>query len=233
MIIDHTHLFYRRKWCLAGAARFNGAYYYSKEIVENIIPKIKTDRNWVTINIPGAGLDHSIVFIHNNIRPDYYDWLSKYEDLILVCGVPETCDKVAHLGTPIYIPLSIDVEFVESFKTEKTKYTAYAGRANKKKGNIPEGVDLLEDLERSQLLAKMAEYEKIYAVGRTAIEAKALGCEVLPYDPRYPDPELWEVVDNKDVVELLQEKIDEIDKAEKKPRKKKKTKKVEEDFESM
>ena len=233
MIIDHTHLFYRRKWCLAGAARFNGAYYYSKEIVENIIPKIKTDRNWVTINIPGAGLDHSIVFIHNNIRPDYYDWLSKYDDLILVCGVPETCDKVAHLGTPIYIPLSIDVEFVESFKTEKTKDTAYAGRANKKKGNIPEGVDLLEDLERAQLLAKMAEYEKIYAVGRTAIEAKVLGCEVLPYDPRFPDPELWEVVDNKDVIELLQEKIDEIDKAEKKPRKKKKTKKIEEDFESM
>ena len=233
MIIDHTHVFYRRKWCLAGAARFNGAYYYSKEIVERIIPRVKTDRNWITINIPGAGLDHSIVFIHNNVRPDYYNWLSKYKDLILVCGVPETCGKVAHLGTPIYVPLSIDVKFVKGFAKDKTKDTAYAGRSNKKKNYIPQGVDILEDLERIQLLKKMAEYEKIYAVGRCAIEAAALGCEVLPYDPRFPDPSIWEVIDNREAAKILQAKLDEIDGKAKKSRKKKAKPVIEEHFESM
>ena len=45
--------------------KFNGAYYYSKEIVENIIPHVRTNYNWVTINI-NKSLPHSIVFIHNN-----------------------------------------------------------------------------------------------------------------------------------------------------------------------
>ena len=57
----------------------------------------------------------------------------------------------------------------------------------------------------------MAEYEQIYAVGRTAIEAKILGCEVLPYDVRYPDPRMWKVIDNKDAAKLLQKKLDVID----------------------
>lgn len=210
MIIDHTSETYQRAWRKAGAGRFNGAYYYSKEIVENIIPHIKTDRNWVTINT-GEGCSHAIVFIHNNDHPEYYDWLTQYRDLVLVCGVPTTCEKVAHLGTPIYLPLSIDLEEVKAYKRRKTKEVAFAGRASKKTFSLPKGVDVLEDMPRSMLLSKMAEYRYIYAVGRTAIEAKALGCKILPYDSRYPDVRLWTGLDNSDAVKILQAKLDEID----------------------
>lgn len=220
MIIDHNHVFYRRRWALARDARYNGAYYYSEEIVRNIIPKIKTDRNWVTINVPGACVDHSVVFIHNNLNPGHYDWLKKYKDLILVCGVPETCEKVKHLGIPVYLPLSIDIEFVKSFKAKKkTKDEAFAGRSEKKTEDLPEGVDCLENMERIQLLKAMAPYKKIYGVGRVALEAKALGCEVLPYDPRFPDPSIWTLLDNSEVVKILQKALDEIDKPKKKKEK--------------
>ena len=57
----------------------------------------------------------------------------------------------------------------------------------------------------------MAEYRRVYAVGRCAIEAKCLGCEVLPFDPRYPDPELWQVLDNKDAAAILQKELEKID----------------------
>ena len=216
MIVDHNHVYYRRKWSLAGPARYNGAYYYSKEIVENIIPEIKTDRNWVTINVPGACLDHSIVFIHNNIDPGRYEWFKDFKDLILVCGLPETCDLVKHLGTPVYLPLSIDVDYVKSFKSRKTKEAAFAGRSAKKTEDLPTGIDCLEDMDRDSLLREMSKYKKIYGVGRVALEAKALGAEVLPYDPRFPDPAIWTLYDNKEVVGILQKALDEIDKPKKK-----------------
>ena len=215
MIIDHTHVFYRRRWALAGVVRHNGAYYYSKEIVENIIPKIKTDRPWVTINVPGACEDRAIVFIHNNVNMNRYAWLKDYKDLILVCGVPETCEKVKHLGTPVYLPLSIDVEYVKTYAAPKTKEVAFVGRADKKTDLLPEGIDCIENLPRSELLKEMAKYKKIYGVGRVALEAKALGCEILPYDPRFPDPSFWTLYDNSEVIGILQKAIDDIDKPKK------------------
>lgn len=69
MIIDHTHIEYIQKWQgMNQASKYNGAYYYSCEIVENIIPAVKTDRNWITVNVKGVGCDHAIVFIHNNAK---------------------------------------------------------------------------------------------------------------------------------------------------------------------
>lgn len=213
MIINHEHQQYVRKWRKIGANRFNGAYYYSREICRNIIPKIKTDRHWITINIKGVGCNHAIVFIHNNLHPEHYDWLSKYEDLVLVCGVPETCEKVAHLGQAIYLPLSVDVEYVKRFSADhKTKGIAYVGRYSKSKlGSMPNGIDYLCGMSREKLLRKMAEYKQVYAVGRTAIEAKVLGCEILPYDKRFPDTNIWKIIDNSEAAVLLQELLDEID----------------------
>ena len=214
MIIDHNHMKYRQRWNAAGKNKHNGAFYYSKEIVKNIIPLVKTDRNWITVNIPGTGCDHAIVFIHNNLHPENYDWLHDYgyKDLILVCGIPETVEKVSHLGHAVYLPLSIDVENVKQFKTEKTKDAAFVGRPAKRKGlELPEGIDIIEGLPRQQMLAKMAEYKTIYAVGRTAIEAKALGCRLKAYDPRFPKVSRWKVLDNKDAAKILQGLLDEID----------------------
>lgn len=212
MIFSHKHSEYLKKFNLMGNNRYNGAYYYSKEIVDNIMPLIKTDRSWITINISGYGCDHAIVFIHNNLRPELYEWLCLYKDLILVCGVPETCEKVKHIGTPIYLPLSVDVEYLQQFKTEKTKRKAFVGRSAKRIQYIfPEDTCFIEDMPREQLLQELAKYEEVYAVGRTAIEAKVLGCKILPYDVRFPDPDIWEVVDNKEAAVILQKKLNEID----------------------
>ena len=212
MIIDHDHPAYRKKWHNVGDNRFNGAFFYSKEITKNIIPRVSTDRNWITVNVQGTGCDHAIVFVHNNLHPEHYDWLRKYEDLVLVCGIPETVEKVEHLGKSIYLPLSIDVENVQQYARPKTKKAAFVGRRAKRKGiSLPEGIDYIEGLPRTKLLAAMAEYEEVYAVGRTAIEAKALGCKVLPYDPRFADPERWSVLDNKEAAQILQKRLDEID----------------------
>ena len=215
VIIDHNHPEYIRKWRNAGTNRFNGAYYYSKEIVENIIPLIETDRNWITVNIKGIGCDHAIVFIHNNLRPEHYDWLRfyGYKDLVLVCGVPETCEKVAHLGKPIYLPLSVDVDHVKQFAVEeKTKEAAFVGRPSKKKyGKLPDGIDYLEGLPRDELLKTMADYKTVYAVGRCAIEAKILGCKLKAYDERFPKVSRWKILDNKQAAKKLQKELDLID----------------------
>lgn len=209
MIINHQHPIYRHILSMQFVNKYNGAYYYSKEICDRIIPNVKTDYNWITVNVRGVGCDHAIVFVHNNMHPENYEWLQQYKDLILVCGVPETCDKVAYLGRTIYLPLSINVEEVQGYRQPKTKDTAFAGRPAKKKNtDLPKDVDCLEGMPRPSLLRRMAEYKNIYAVGRTAIEAKALGCNILPYDPRFPDPDRWKVIDNLDAAKMLQEELD-------------------------
>ena len=215
MIIDHTHPEYLKKWRAAGKNQYNGAYYYSQEIVDNIIPNIETSRNWITVNVKGVGCDHAIVFIHNNLHPENYEWLRfyGYRDLVLVCGIPETVEKVAHLGKAIYLPISVDVDYVEQFRVEeKTKEAAFVGRPAKRKyGKLPDGIDYLEGLPREDLLRAMAEYKTVYAVGRCAIEAKILGCKLKAYDPRFPKVKRWKILDNKDAVAMLQEELDRID----------------------
>lgn len=216
MIISHRHSIWLQKQRTFGKDQHNGALYYSKEICEKFIPNIITDRNWITVNVKGIGCDHAIVFVHSNLRPDHYDWLKKYKDLVLVCGVPETCDKVAHLGRTIYLPLSIDVEYVKRFAVPENQRegVAFVGREAKAKYagvELPDGIDYLSGMKRDMLLQKMAKYKAVYAVGRVALEAKALGLEVLPYDPRYPDPNVWQVLDTKDAVKMLQKELDEID----------------------
>lgn len=216
MIIDHNHHAYREKWNRIGKNKYNGAFYYSKEIVKNIIPRVKTDRNWITVNIPPFGCDHAIVFIHNNMKPENYAWLKHFDDLILVCGIPETRGKVEHLGKAIYLPLSIDLEYIQQFKVpeEERSGAAFVGRKAKRKiegVSIPDDIDIIEGLRRQDLLREMARYEIVYAVGRTAIEAKALGCEVKAYDPRYPDPDIWIPLDNRAAAALLQRELDYID----------------------
>lgn len=214
MIIDHNNLMYRKQWEYAREHRFNGAYYYSTEIVKNIIPNVKTDRNWITINTNGVPIGHSIVFVHDNLFPERtYSWLANTRDLIMVCGVKDTMPKVRRYGTPVYLPLSVDVDYVKQFKTEKTKDIAYVGRKGKPgTEKLPKNIDYLSGMTREMLLREMAKYRKVYAVGRCAIEAKILGCEVLPFDSRYPDPSVWEILDNKDAAKILQEEINKIDK---------------------
>lgn len=214
MIIDHNNPKYRNRWAKQKGNAYNGAFYYSKEIVKYIIPEVETDRTWVTVNVeaPGVSYDHSLLFVHNNLRPEHYDWLAKYEDIVLVCSIGDTAKKMRHLGKTFTLPLSVDVGYVEQFIRDKDRKVAFAGRPAKKMGfAFPPGTDMLCDMPRERLLPIMARYEKIYAVGRTAIEAKILGCEVLPYDERYPNPGRWKILDSKDAAKILQEKLDKID----------------------
>ena len=213
MIISHEHPEYRRiRGSMNGPGVWNGAFYYSQEIVRNIIPNVKTDRNWITINVPYVGCDHAIVFIHNNKTPEAYGWLHRYKDLILVCGVPDTVEKVSGLGKAVYLPLSIDVNEVKKHSGKKTRDRAFVGRPTKREGvYFPPGTDAVENMPRERMLDEMARYREVYAVGRCAIEAKALGCKILPYDKRFPDPSRWKVVDNLEAAAMLQEILDEID----------------------
>lgn len=213
MIIDHTHAEYLKMWDSLGYERYNGAWYYSKEIVENIIPKVRTKRNWVTVNIPGRACDNAIVFIHNNLHPEIYDWLKHYNNLVLVCGTPETAEKMSYLAPSLYIPLSVNVSEVEQYKVaNKTRSAAFCGRISKLRGaKFPEGTDILSGIPREEMLERMSRYREVYAVGRTAIEAKILGCKVLPYDPRFPDPDIWQVYDNSEAAAMLQKALDEQD----------------------
>ena len=210
MIINHNYPKYKMTRALSGTNKYNGAYYYSLEICDRIIPNVETDYNWITVNM-GIGCGHSIVFIHNNLHPESYDWLKQYKDLILVCGIPETAEKMKYLGKTIYLPLSINVSEVEQYKCEKTKETAFAGRKSKRKDKyLGKGVDYLEGIPREALLSRMAEYRNIYAVGRTAIEAACLGCKILPYDDRFPDPNIWKVIDNLEAAKMLQEELNKL-----------------------
>ena len=217
MIVSHNNRKYRAKWNICGDNKWNGAFYYSKEIIKNIKPLIETDRSWITVNIRGEACDHALVFVHNNKQPENYEWLKQYKDLVLVCGIEETCEKLKHLGTTIHLPLSIDVEDVKQYAAEeKDRGACFAGRAPKRRNlYLPEGIDFLEGMPRTRFLKELARYKEVYAVGRTAIEAKALGCKIKAYDPRFPDTKIWKVLDNKDAAKILQEKLDRIDRPEK------------------
>ena len=194
----------------------NGAYYYSKELLENIVPKIKTDRNWILINAEGKCYDNSIVIIHNNKNPERYQWLSKYKNLILVCSQPHTLKTLIemhpHFHT-ILIPLSIDINYVKKFKVKrKTKEIGYFGRKEKCPSYILEddSIDKIYGMDRDELLHTLAKYKKVYAIGRCALEAKCLGCEVLHHEGEYENTDFI-LYDNKDIIPEFQRLIDEID----------------------
>lgn len=197
----------------------NGAYYYAQEIESNIIPIIKTDRNWDCLGMKlTRHFDHSIVFLHHNLNfSSVYKWLKKYHDLILVASSWTTYAAAQDAGYKvIYLPLSVDVEYVRQFNTEKTKDACYAGnrwafKIPDLEKYVPDGVDYPpKNIRREGLLEFVAPYKRCYAIGRCAIEAQVLGCEIMKCDSRY-SPDDFPVLDNKDVAPMLQKALDEID----------------------
>jgi len=191
----------------------SGAYWYSVEIVEHFVPAVKTDRNWVTIGFNGKCYDHSVVFAHSNLYPDVYEYLAPFDDLVLVCSWPQQMDAVKRWGKPVFLPMSVDVSYVEQFRREKDRGVCFAGRMEKCTDALryTPGLDFVAEMERDKFLAELARYEKVYAIDRVAIEAKVLGCEVLPYDRRFPDPDFWQVLDSRDAARMLQGILDEVD----------------------
>lgn len=209
-----SHL--NKEWSDTHVGIANGAFWYSKEIVENIIPKIKTKRGWTTINVDGQCEDNSIVFIHNNKNPERYGYLGKYQNLILICSQPKTLKAMIDIFPQfhcIYIPLSIDTKFVKQFKTKrKTKQTAYFGRLAKcpKKILEDDSIDKIYGDSREELLKNVAKYKNVYAIGRCALEAKCLGCKVMPHAGEYENVD-FKLLDNKNIIPELQRLLNEID----------------------
>ena len=216
MIISHESPEYIAKWNkMHPEGRNNGAFYYSKEIVKNIIPNVETDYNWTTINI-GRSMDHSIVFIHYNFNPlENYAYLQQYDDLILVCGIPSTAKEMRKkFKKVIYLPLSVDVaEVARHRRTKHWKDYAFCGRYSKVapyRDRLAEGTKIFCGKDRDEMLDEMSKFKYIYGVGRVALEAKILGCEVLPYDDRFPNPDIWKILDNKEAAKILQRKLNRI-----------------------
>lgn len=203
-----------------GRGAYNGAYFYSKDIVKNIIPRIKTTRSWDTLGMKAIGsTEHAIVFIHHCINWDkVYGWLDKYKDHIYVVSTKPTFEWSVEQGKKtILLPLSIDVDYVSQFKTEKTKDACYAGnrwlfKREDERNNIPKDVDFpRKNIPREELLQFIAPYKKLYAIGRCALEGMVLGCEIKPFYRAYPDPSYWKVMDNKDAAVLLQQALDMVE----------------------
>lgn len=214
---NSNYLAYRKAF---PEGRYNGAYYYAKEIEENIIPLVKTDRNWDCLGMKVTPhYNHSIIFLHHNLNfASTYKWVNRRKDVILVASSWVTYAAAQDAGyRVIYLPLSVDVDYVKQFKTPKTKRACYAGNrwSFKKKDlaeMVPDYVDYPErNLPREELLKFIAPYKECYAIGRCAIEAKILGCKIKVCDSRYLDPGYWGVVDNKDAAEILQRELDKID----------------------
>lgn len=208
---------YRNAW---PRGKFNGAYYYAKELEKYFVPTIKTDRPWDLLGMRLTGhFNRSIVFIHHNLNWDkVYPWVHRYKDLVLVCSTKPTYEWAKSTGhRAIFLPLSIDVDYVKKFSTEKTKGACYSGNRWKFKRededkNIPEGVDFPPtDLKREELLKFIAPYRELYAIGRCALEGIVLGCKIRPFYNKYPDPSYWKVLDSKDAAKMLQHELDTID----------------------
>lgn len=215
--ITHLSKAYQNKIELNESKKYNGAYYYSVEIVKNMIPLIETKRPFVTINT-GKCYNHAIVFIHSNINlKKTYEYLHNYKDLILVCGLPETQLKMSALFPEhrcIYLPLSVDVKEVKQYFIpfdEKPYEKCYAGRAGKfSDSGDPLAmfkVKMITNLPREELLKEMAKYKYVYAVGRVAIEAQIVGSKVLNYDKRFAPNVTWKIEDNKDMAKILNRMI--------------------------
>lgn len=217
---DPNYIAYCKMFHPKGSGAHNGAYYYSQEIVKNIIPNVKTWRPWDTLGMKHLrSLDHAIVFIHHNLNHDkVYGWLKRYKDLVYVCSTAASVSWATDQlnGSTVFLPLSVDTEYVKQFKTKKTKEACYAGNLWKfKKPDIakyvPEGTDFpSKNIPREELLKFIAPYKVCYAIGRTALEAKALGCEVKNCDSRYDGVD-WPIFDNKEVAAILQEQLDLLD----------------------
>lgn len=221
-IIDTNHPEYLSYWSGKpnNRGRFNGAFFYSQEIVKNMLPCIETDRNIDTLGMRAVGsLEHSIVFIHHCINWDaVYGWLDEYTDHIYVVSTRPTFEWFkSHNKKAILLPLSVDVDFVSQFRERKTKGACYAGnrwafKREDEDKNIPSYVEFPPaNLPREDLLRFIAQYKELYAIGRCAIEGLILGCEIKPFYRAYPDPSYWRVLDNKDAANLLQRAINQIE----------------------
>lgn len=215
MIIDYTHPAYRKRAVVDGTRRFLGEYRLSRDVGWKIIPKVKTDRNWITVNI-GEACDHSIVFISDSIAPQSYEFLKRQQDMVLVCESPQSAKYWANTGFyVVYIPPFVDVKYTTYYRRQHGRGSR---RVHKNRENLcllpkhdmskifPGGYDTLPYLRHKDFLHEMARYKNVYARGRGAVEAKILDCNVITPDGSEPI-----ILDINDARLLLEAELERID----------------------
>ena len=199
----------------------NGAYYYAKEIEDLILPKIKGN---ILIVTAGGTLyksndipDGSVIVCHDNQNPkNAYSKMFK-KDILWICSKESTVKKLKKYGEKaVYVPLSIDTEYVKKFKRKKTKDIAYVGNAWAFKreylNSLPDDIEQLSGMPRESLLKEMAKYKRVIAEGRCFMEAEVLGakCEI----PKYDNPKIGAitrtVLDSRDAVKYWREVLEPI-----------------------
>lgn len=192
-----------------GVKRNNGSYFYSKEIEDIILPKLK-DLN-VFVVTAGAILyrkyeipDGSVIVCHDNreTKKSYGKFFGK--NCLWICSKHSTVDTLESYGEKaLYVPLSIDTHYVAKYKRKRRPgNTAFVGNAwgFKKEylENLPKDIVQLSDMERLPLIKEMAKYKRVIAEGRVYLEAMILGCKVEL--PKYENitaeaPELFDSTD--------------------------------------
>lgn len=214
IIQDHNTEEYKQRYDSITTGKHNGAYYYSKEIIENFIPNIITDYNWQTIYHNKAP-EHCIVFVHSNNNLALYNYLLQYDDVILVCSTKHSQEQLLLKGHKqvIYVPLSIDVEYLSKFKSETKRGTIACGNvwaftAVTKTYFIQNKIPHYHDLERDELLTKMGNTKTVYAIGRCAMEAIYLGANVIQPDKEYPVEKYDTYYTQTDAIRIMQEQLD-------------------------
>jgi hypothetical protein len=214
IIQDHNTTEYKAAQSKLNRGKFNGAYFYSKEIVDCFIPQIKTTYNWQTINHQKAP-EHCIVFVHSNNALHRYDYLLKYKDIILVCSTHNSLNELKKKGHKkvIYVPLSIDTDYLDNFKMDKKYGTIAAGNLwaftpETKVMFIRNRIKHYHDIPREDLLKLMAKSKTVYAIGRTAMEAIYLGANVIQPDKEYPVEKYTTYFTQKQAIEILRKEIE-------------------------
>ena len=219
IIQDHNTTEYLIAQSTLKSGKFNGAYFYSKEIVESFIPNIKTTYNWQTINHQTAP-EHTIVFVHSNNALERYDYLLKYNDIILVCSTHNSLNQLKRKGHKkvIYVPLSIDTDYLDNFKNHNKKEgiiatgNQWAFTTETKNYFKNNNIKHYYDIPREELLTLIANAETVYAIGRTAMEAIYLGANVIQPDKEYPVEKYTTYYKQEDAIRILQEEINKYDK---------------------
>lgn len=201
---------------LGPSARYNGLWYYSQTLEKYLVPRVKTDRPWNLIGLkPCGGVDNMIVIVHNNIEPGKeYNWLRKFRNTVCISNIRRAAEEVSQYSYSIYMPPCIDIKEVRSFGKgiKKDQDTCFAGNPWPKYRTeidkyVPAWVHRFGPMPREEFLPILAHYKNAYAIGVTAAEARALGCNILKRSDEF-DPEDFPLIDCKDAAKCIEHALD-------------------------
>ncbi len=220
IFVDRNDVNYRALYNQLGNGKYNGLYYYADTIEKYIIPQVKTDRPWNTIGLKACGgTDNMILFVHNNITPEKdYTWVKRFDNVICVSNTKRSAEAASRVAYSIYLPPNINVKETRAFGKgiKKDQDTCFAGnpwpkyRAEIDK-YVPAWVHRFGPMPREEFLPIVAHYKNAYAIGVTAVECRALGCNILKRSDEF-DPEEFPLFDCGDAAKCLQIAIEAVTK---------------------